>query len=71
MSATPTESATSMTGINGCGTTSRRTTADDQQVVMGRSRHVARSGRVFTRPAPVSGRRPFAHRHFGFRLTGA
>lgn len=35
MSAAPTESAMSMTGISGCGTTSRHTMVDDQQVVIG------------------------------------
>ncbi len=73
MSAIRTEIETRMTETSGCAITSRPTTADDQQVVMGRSGGGAgRLARRFCGAVGVSGSRPiFLCSGISSRLTAA
>lgn len=71
MSAIRTEIETRMTETSGCAITSRPTTADDQQVVMGRSGGAGRLARRFCGAAGVSGSRPILCSGISSRLTAA
>ncbi len=71
MSVIRTEIGTRMTETSGCATTSRPTTADDQQVVMGRSGGAGRLARRFCRAVAVSDSRPTLCSGISSRLTAA
>jgi hypothetical protein len=70
MSAIRIKTATAMTATSGCGTTSRRTTADDQHVVIGRWGRLAQSSDGVCGGVAVSDSRPDLRSGISSRLTG-